>query len=558
VADPGSRPQSIEAERDLDAFMQEQAALRRVATIAAHGAEPIEVFRAVVNEVMLLLDLPVVALTRYEPDGMVLMVASGGDHPFKEGTRWPVDGLPVAAEVLETRQTAYMETYVTEHPVTEGPIREGRVRSGLAVPIIVDNSVWGTISTASTDRPLRPDTEERLIGFTELVAGVVLNAQARDELRRLAEEQAALRRVATLVAEGAAAPVIYDAICTETRAVTGANSVHLLEFLHDGTGRILAVAGEHASHTSASARLPVDETSLGMLRDLVAAARIDGDGEAATALAKSLRERGVSADLAVSVVVDGTDWGALVADWHADGGPPVDVSHRLSRFADLVATAVANAAAHSELIASRLRIVNAADEARRRVERDLHDGAQQRLVALSLDLDRIGASFVEDQPDARSDLEVVRRELDGVLEDLRELSRGLHPAILSESGLGPSLRALARRSPIPAEVDVDVPARPAPAIEVAVYYVVSEALANVAKHARASAVGISVHATEGWIHTTIKDDGVGGARHGTGSGLVGLMDRVVALGGRLELDSPPGGGTRLEVDLPTQVPDGSS
>ncbi|MCI2415948.1 CHASE3 domain-containing protein [Saccharopolyspora sp. K220] len=203
-----------------------------------------------------------------------------------------------------------------------------------------------------------------------------------------------------------------------------------------------------------------------------------------------------------------------------------------------------------ELAASRARIVAAADQARRRIERDLHDGVQQRLVSLALELRAAEAAAT---PELKQRLAGVTSELVGATDDLRELSRGIHPAMLSEGGLPPALRALARRSAVPVELTADIPERPLEQVEVAAYYVVSEALTNAAKHARASVVHVAVWARDDGLHLVVRDDGVGGATTGQGSGLVGLTDRVQALGGTITITSPPGEGTTLVVDLPTEV-----
>jgi signal transduction histidine kinase len=203
-----------------------------------------------------------------------------------------------------------------------------------------------------------------------------------------------------------------------------------------------------------------------------------------------------------------------------------------------------------ELAASRERIVAAGDQARRRIERDLHDGTQQRLVSLVLDLRAAEAAVPPEQPELRAQLTRVADGLAGALEELRELSRGIHPAILSEGGLPPALKALARRSAVPVELEVDVQARLPEPVEVAAYYVVSEALANAAKHAQASVAYVEVRASDAGLQLLVRDDGVGGAAPGGGSGLVGLADRVEALGGTITIRSPAGQGTRLQIDLP--------
>jgi signal transduction histidine kinase len=269
---------------------------------------------------------------------------------------------------------------------------------------------------------------------------------------------------------------------------------------------------------------------------------------------------------AVPILIDGNLWGVMAV---SSQGVPLqpDVERRLFSFSDLVATAVSNAAARSELLRSRVRIVAAGDEARRRIERDLHDGTQQRLIALGLDLQRARQALQKDAESADHDLEQIGQDLELVVAEIREISRGLHPPMLARLGLRPALRALIRHSPIPVELDFDLPERPSPAAELAIYYVVSEALTNAIKHSRASEVTVTIHADrmsnwdplvdsrEGlrrtrFLHATIADDGIGGAQPSIGTGLIGLGDRIDALGGRFALDSPTGKGTRVSIALP--------
>ena len=232
---------------------------------------------------------------------------------------------------------------------------------------------------------------------------------------------------------------------------------------------------------------------------------------------------------------------------------PPDTEARIADFADLVATAtIANAETRAQLTASRARIVAAADEARRRLERDLHDGAQQRLVSLGLALRTAEASVPSEQVGVKEQISDVVQGLVGVSADLQEISRGIHPAILSKGGLGPALKALARRSAVPVDLDVDLglDARVPESTEVAAYYVVAESLTNVAKHARASEVNVRVRTDGGNLELSIRDDGVGGADPAKGSGLIGLRDRVEALGGQMEIASHAGNGTSLLVTIP--------
>lgn len=205
-----------------------------------------------------------------------------------------------------------------------------------------------------------------------------------------------------------------------------------------------------------------------------------------------------------------------------------------------------------QLIASRARIVAAADDARRRIERDLHDGAQQQLVALALELRVVEAAMPPELEKFKARLSHATQELMGIFKNLQEISRGIHPAIVSEGGLAPALRTLARRSAIPVDLDVHVDRRLPELVEVAAYYVVSESLTNAAKHAYASLVHVEVEAEGGVLRLSVRDDGVGGADPDRGSGLIGLKDRVEALGGHIEIASPGGGGTLLLAKIPIE------
>ena len=229
---------------------------------------------------------------------------------------------------------------------------------------------------------------------------------------------------------------------------------------------------------------------------------------------------------------------------------PSDTEERLGDFAELVATAIANAEWRAELTASRARIVAAADDARRRLERDLHDGAQQRLVSLGLELRLAEDSVPAELQSLKEKLSGIVSGLTSATEDLQELSRGIHPAILSEGGLGPALKTLGRRCPVPVNLDLAVKRRLPDPVEVAAYYVVAEALTNAAKYARASEVKVCAEAKDATLYLSIQDDGIGGADSHKGSGLIGLKDRVEALGGNLHIDSPPGSGTSLHVTIP--------
>jgi signal transduction histidine kinase len=229
------------------------------------------------------------------------------------------------------------------------------------------------------------------------------------------------------------------------------------------------------------------------------------------------------------------------------------MEQRLADFTELVATAIANAESKSALDASRRRIVTASDETRRKIERDLHDGTQQRLVSLGLALRAAEASVPPDRLDLQAELSQIATGLTGAVEDLRELSRGIHPAILSRGGLVPAVRTLARRSAVPVELDISTDVSVPEAIELAAYFVASEALANATKHAEASRIELSLAQVEERLLLAVRDDGVGGADPARGSGLVGLTDRVEALGGSLDIQSRPGDGTHITVRLPLEL-----
>jgi signal transduction histidine kinase len=229
---------------------------------------------------------------------------------------------------------------------------------------------------------------------------------------------------------------------------------------------------------------------------------------------------------------------------------PAETESQMAEFTELVATAIANAENQDELRASRARIVAASDLTRRQIERDLHDGVQQRIVSLALGLRAATSGIPAGLGQVEEEVAKVASGLGGVLDDLREISRGIHPAILAEGGLGPALKTLARRSPIPVELDVQVGGRLPDRFEIAAYYSVSEMLTNAAKHSQASVVRVEVATRDGNLFVSVRDDGIGGADLSGGSGLVGLRDRVEALGGALSLRSPRGEGTLLDIELP--------
>jgi signal transduction histidine kinase len=376
---------------------------------------------------------------------------------------------------------------------------------------------------------------------------------SRDQLRMLADQQAALRRIATLVARAVPPSEVFSAVTVELARCVGVTHATLVRFEADGGAVLIAVHDDRGSQKS----MPVGkrfssegESVPAMVFRTGRAARRDSHDDAPSPDVQYVHELGLRSGVGVPIVVDGRLWGAAnVGSLQHEPLPP-HTEARVGDFADLVATAIANADARTELTASRARIVAAADAARRRFERDLHDGAQQRLVSLGLQLRTAEASLPADWHVVRQQVSDVITGLRGVSEDLQEISRGIHPAILSRGGLGPALKTLSRRSAVPVQLDVSIDRRLAESAEVAAYYVVAEALTNAAKYARASEVTVSGHAYEANLRLSITDDGVGGADPHKGSGLIGLIDRVEALGGQLRISSVVGSGTSLRATIP--------
>jgi signal transduction histidine kinase len=370
-------------------------------------------------------------------------------------------------------------------------------------------------------------------------------------LAQLAEEQAALRRVATLVAQGCSPTAVFDAVAAEMERLLGADGVSLSRYELGEEVTVVAHLGPNSSLVPPGTRVShAGENVTSMVRRSERPARLEHYAGTRGAIAELVRELGVRASVAAPIVVEGRLWGVTIANWRGEESPPADTEARMARFAELLDTAISNADSRAELMASRARLVAASDEARRRFERDLHDGIQQRLVSLSLELRGAQTMAPSENEELVGQLAQLGEGLEGALDELRELSRGIHPAILSKGGLVLALQALARRSAVPVKLDVEVDERLADHAEVGAYYVVSEALTNAAKHAQASKVDVHARATDGVLELTIADDGVGGADPVQGSGLTGLADRVEALGGTLAIASPPGEGTSLRVDLP--------
>src|SRR6266516_4885651 len=367
-------------------------------------------------------------------------------------------------------------------------------------------------------------------------------------LAEVEAEQAALRRIAALLARSVPAEKVFDAVVDEVRSLIGVDAATLLRYEADKTATVLAVSDERVV-------LPGDKLSTeghnvtALVLRTGRPARIDDYTKATGEHARRFREAGARSAVGAPVQLRERVWG-LLGVYSMHRRIPPDTEARLADFAALVASALANVQAWSELEASRVRIISAADEARRRVMRDLHDGAQQRIVVLALKARMLAQSRAAQTAGLDADLRSLEVDLNGVLEELRTIASGLHPAALSRGGLAPALRTLARRSPVPVVLDARLPGGVAESVEVAAYYVVAETLTNTTKHAEASRVDVTVELRDGRLWVCVRDDGVGGADPACGSGLVGLKDRIEAFGGTMTLDSPSGAGTTLVAQLP--------
>jgi PAS domain S-box-containing protein len=528
----------------------------RVTTLVAEGVQPQDLFAAVAEEVSRLVDVSAVSIVRYELDGTATECANfnRGEKLFPVGVRLSIDGTNILRLIRDSAAAARIDDYTGLDGEMAAVVRGAGIRSTVGVPIVVAGRLWGTLVGSTTEpEPLPDDTASRLADLTERLATAIENAESREALERLVDEQAALRRVATLVARGVRPYEIFAAVSNEVGRLVGTDSATVIRYDDDGEGIIYV-----GSASKVNAAFPVG--AHWKFQEGMASFEVYRTGRSARSGAHLITVDGPIGDIhrrlsiisavASPIVVEGRLWGAMAVQSQQPLPPDTDV--RLEKFTELVATAIANADSKSELAASRRRIVEASDEARRRIERDLHDGTQQRLVALMFKL----AAIRNAAPTGEvliAELSGAESELASAVDELREMSRGIHPSILYEGGLGPALRALARRSTIPVTLDVTTERRLAEPIEAAAYFVASEALANATKHAQATRIDLSLAPRDGGLLLSIRDDGVGGADSGQGSGLVGLHDRVEALGGTIRIESPPGAGTLLVAALPLEV-----
>ncbi|MEZ0054287.1 signal transduction histidine kinase [Mycobacterium sp. MAA66] len=388
-----------------------------------------------------------------------------------------------------------------------------------------------------------------LVGQARQRAAEARRAAVR--ISELAQRQAALRRVATLVAQGISPSEVLTAVVDEVARTLGTGNAALFHFLDDETVELVAAHSDPGiAFMPVGSRFPMEGENVAvMVKRTGRTARIDSYEAASGPVAESIRELGLHCRVGAPITVDGRLWGAAIVGSAGAEPLPPDTEGRLADFAELVGTAIANADARAELMASRARIVAAGDEVRRRIERDLHDGAQQRLVALALQLRTLQATLPAESTAAQQ-ISNIAAGLSSASEELRQIARGIHPTVLSVGGLRPALRALGRRAAIPVTLTINVERRLPESVEVAAYYVVAEALTNATKYANASLVTVTAEADDDGLRLSVSDDGAGGAVVGGGSGLVGLKDRVEALGGHLRITSVEQLGTTLIAEIP--------
>ncbi len=520
-----------EAQAEVTRLAEEQAALRRVATLVAHDVPPDELFGAVAAEVGRLFGTDLAGISRYDADDVVLHFpawSAAGEPPDVAG-RVTRDEAGLSKTIRDTGRPARLDDWHEIPGVAAGGDQPLRVRSAVGSPIVVENRVWGKLVVASTQSQLAPGMESRLMAFTELVGTAIANADARSQLQRLADEQAALRRVATLVARGAPEIDVLAAVAEEVSRLFPGRATQINRYEAEAA---ICVA-------STGAAMPVG-TRIALVGDSLSA-RVLRTGRPA-------RSQGVQAVVGVPIVVDGRLWGLIGSASLQPDDVPLDTESRLAQFAELVATAISNLQARADLAASRARIVAAADEERQRVVRDLHDGAQQRLVHTVITLKLVRRALENRADDAPALLGEAVDQAEHAVAEVRELAHGILPSVLTHGGLGPGIDALASRMTTPVELHVSVGRLPG-AVEATAYFIVAEALTNVSKHSAAEHAEVSARVEAGTLWIEVRDDGIGGAR-ASGSGLLGLADRVAAVDGRFEIESPPAGGTRIAAAIP--------
>lgn len=538
---------------ELQRLVEEQTALRKVATLVAAGGNDTELTSAIAEEIARLFGAQRVSAIRWDGDTIrVIGEWSAHTGELLTGRAYPFGGDTITGRVVRTGKAARIESADDlQTELGRERWREFGLQASIGAPIVVDRKLWGVIVASRTkpNDPFPPGAEQQLADFATLVAHAIANSLARREVAALAEEQAALRRTATLVAGGRPPEEVLDAATREAAAIFGAEGVYLVRW--EGVLDEVAITGGWTDARVTSLELPLlYHPSPGGPTLTVLETGFAARGE------ESSPELGQRCVIAAPVIIQANLLGACVAVRDVSNPFDTGMELRLRSFGDLLAQSMANAQAQEEMRASRARIVQAADDARRKLERNLHDGAQQRLVAVSLSLRVALAKFAETPDAALAILHGASEELTLAIDELRELARGIHPTTLTEGGLGPALDLLAKRAPVPVTVANELDERLPPPVEAAAYFVVAESMTNVAKYADASRIEVRLSRRNGRAYVEVVDDGVGGADLESGSGLRGLADRVEALDGRFGVESAHAAGTRIWAEIPLAVREG--
>ncbi len=530
----GTAMSAADARRELRLLADEQASLRRVAELAAHEAPADEVLAATAREASALAGVDFAALLRFGPDGSSVIVAlDGAPAGITVGMRSPGTGDGATQRVWQTGRPARIDNLAEMSGLWPALAHRHGFNASAAVPVTINGNLWGALVVVGRQEVFPHPMEEHLANFADLAGTAVSAADARHELRLLADEQAAVRRVAELVARSAPLDQIFHAVAAETSALNGDLRSTVLRYEPDH--RAVVVGGTDPA-------MPVD-TEMSVQSDI------------SETLADRHRPSGASAespdeDLAVLVVpvtVEGRPWGVLTVI-ATDPLLLQGSSQRLTPFAELTAVAIVNAENKSKLTASRARVIATADETRRRVQRDVHDGAQQRLVHTIIVL-RMARDAALTGPVPLDLLDEALNNAERASKELRDIVRGILPASLTRGGLQSGLESLLSNLALPVELLVQVP-RLSPTLETTAYFIVAEAVTNVVKHAHADHASVEVTLAGTTLMIEVRDNGRGGADARDGSGLTGLLDRVEAGNGTIDVESPRGRGTVLRAVLP--------
>jgi signal transduction histidine kinase len=538
------------ARRQASRLVAEQDALRRVALLVADGVPAEELFGAVVEEAGRLFGADLAGMTQFATETTVKVVASwtAEGEPPNLGEYWPVERDGVAGTLLRTKGPVRRDDWEDTAGVVADRVRGLGIRSTAASPITVDGRVWGGLLIHSKSSILPEGIETRMAEFTELVATAIGNIQARADARRLADEQAALRRIATLVAREAPPTEVFAAVAEAVARLLDVTVCPLYRYEGDNAAVVMAAWGDPALLHPVGRRMPLDGNNLAArIKRGAPSARINDVKEATGPIGESARKLGVRSGVATPIVVDGSLWGGIVVVSSREQPLPPDTEARVAQFTELVATAIANTEARAELTASRARLLAAADDERRRVVRDLHDGAQQRLVHTVVTI-TMAAQAARGNERAFALLREASVHAQRATSELRELAHGILPSALTHGGLRSGVDALASRMPLLTVHDVPSERFP-PAVEATAYFIIAEALANVARHAKATRAAVTARVEGDMLLVQVRDDGAGGAQP-SGSGLTGLADRVGAVGGWLAIGGAAEEGTEISAGIP--------